>query len=317
MQNLSNQQSQNQPKKQKLTPSSIIERQLAQGAILHQDLEVGVNIKKGISLIKDLSSSGFELSQSEKNIIFQYCRSGKPIDIIIPTCPDYLPYEQITGFEDPILSGGVPKQLKKLIQTIKTFTKLLNNNEIPQKVKILIDNPRIGLQILSHLPSQEPLINQSLLSSLHSIKTKFESVGLCDIEVSTFMEELSYSQYADLEDAYNLYFKKLYNKDESFKTQVDMKIVADRGKTMNEAFTNALKFRDGESQSTFERDDVIRNFSDFLALGKILDNNYEQPLLIGFNKRTTINQRNISKMELPGIEPKEHRTIPVIIKPTI
>jgi hypothetical protein len=307
----------NKIKQQKLTPSEIIESQLSRGAILHQDLEVGVNIKKGINLIKELSGQGFELSQSEKNIIFQYCRSGKPVEIFVPSCLDYLPEEGISSFSDPIIGGEIPKSLFTLIDTAKLFTQKLKSNNINYICKIILSsNPRKAQQELLKIPEQRYLIFQAMLSTHEKIVTYLKELNSSEIIVSNFKEEFDFKNYTTIENNFLSHLNLLCKQDVSFEIQVNSKRKADDVKTTT-SYQSAKRVGYNKSYDEYTTDSVISNFAEYLTIGQSLDREVDQPIIISHIKKIYINQRNMPNMQLPGSTIREHRTIPVITKPKI
>jgi hypothetical protein len=303
-------------KKPKPSISETIEAQLSRGATLHEDIEVGSNIKKGITLIKELSSSGFELSQSEKNIIFRYCRSGKPIDLVIPTCPDYLPEESIKSFNDPIIGSEIPATLYGLLEIVTPVISILRENQIPFVGKVLISNPRKAQRELLEIPSRTDIVNEALAGSQAKIQEYLDKIGMIETSVSTFMKDFDYPRHFALEAELYMHLTNLYGIGESFKSQVDRKITTDRAR-IRKRYEDETKFGNISSFDRYEIEIIIRNFAEYLALGQTLDENIDQPLLVGLAKRTTLNSRNVPNMQLPGVKHKEHRTIPVITKPNI
>ncbi len=274
-----------------------------------QPIELGARIETSRKLIKDLAY--YNLSQSEQNIIIGYVRNGQDFNLIIPTCPDYLPDSLISSKDDPIIGSQVPGMLFPLLETANKFCSILYKNDLPVQLQVLISNPRYGGLELSQMENQNEFIYRSYKSQKEKIADLLISeYPQLQFEVKDFGEEFGYSAVSSLEEKYINILGFYYREIISFKETVQRKIKADNLKIRTD-YDRFVKVNKRISYEDFAVRKIIRGMAESLAFGDLIAKTKQNLIVCSPAKRDNMaNQRN--KIKLPEYGRTEQITIPII-----
>lgn len=301
----------NQPKP---TKSEIIQTALLEGANLSCDPEIGKRIQTAKQFLRQIKESKYEFSTTELTTFYQYIKSGNVIDIIIPTCPDYVVDDSINSFDDNIIDAGIPSTLSPILDNTQTFIDELLELQIPHKISVIISNPRYaGVDLLSLESQAEKAIEAISLSSEKIAKLLKEKFPTSDIEATDFMQKFKHDTVTTLEAKYLNTITNSLDK-EALIRFISAKNAIDKSKNMID-YNRAVRVKsipENLSAEDYCTNKVIRGVVELLALGDLVASTFEQPIFCGPVKRIPLNERNNPMYKLVEYGKIEQRTTPII-----
>jgi hypothetical protein len=274
-----------------------------------QPIELGTRIEISKKLVQDLES--YKLSRSEQNIIIGYVRNGQDFNLLIPTCPDYLPDDKISSKDSSIIGSNVPNMLFPLLQQTNQLYEILQKHTLPAKIQILIANPRYGGLDLKLIDNQQDLIQVAYEAQKESIQEfLIQNYPNLQFEIMDFGKKFGYQSISDLETKYIKILNELCEQNSGFCETIDRKIKADMSK-MYVDYARSLKMDSTNTFIEFTTEQIIRGMAENLALGDLISKTELNPIIFSPNKRGNMtNKRN--QVKLPEYGEIEQSTIPII-----
>ena len=309
-------QTNNQPKP---TKSEIIQTALLEGANLSCDLEIGERIQIAKQFIRQIKDSKYEFSTTELTIFYQYIKSGKEIDIIIPTCSDYLQDENIDSYNGKIIGTDIPLSLVAVLDNLESFVGTLSNLNIPHSITVIhSSDPKYGTQSLLQIPSQKDQVELSISETKSKIKDLLiDMFPNSETNSSDFYSIFGSQTVHETEIKYTQSLNNHLDNDK-LKNFIDAKINSDKHKTMA-SYKRAKKIGGIPDDMNYNcyydniyKDIIIRGITELLALGDMASSHFEQPVFCGPVKRIPLNERNNPIYKLAEYGKTEQKTIPII-----
>lgn len=150
----------------------------------------------------------FEMSRRYGNRLLEYRKSESPVNLIVPSCPGFIPDDEITGTESRIIAPNLHPSLTTRLGQINELRTALEKLDIETKTTVvLMRPPKYGGVRLSHVQNTD---HEDAYNSMRQLLAQMEY----DTEVvdTSDLEDMFASRIQGKSN-FQVFFQNLYNRE--------------------------------------------------------------------------------------------------------